>query len=111
MFLCDISSDNVDIYMKYRRYNQFKSLIFFSMLNQNLQKTEDIWDKWICDEEFLKYLDSILSYHIEGQGPRFNIIIEGLPEELQALLRIKPDVVNAFKMYLNDPKLDKLCKE
>ena len=39
------------------------------------------------------------------------ILVKAFPEELYNMITLSKNIVYSFMMYLNDDKLDKLCKE
>lgn len=76
-----------------------------------------------CDDEFLTFLTtkicpSLVNSLRNKQEDRLNFqliklffIIEDLDENFAFLLRSYNDILTIFKIYLNDEKLDKLCKD
>ena len=76
-----------------------------------------------CDDEFLTFLTtkicpSVINSLRNKQEDRLTFqliklffITEDLDENFAFLLRSYNDILTAFKIYLDDEKLDKLCKD
>ena len=116
MFLHNVDKSKLTMYNK----SNLIWLRFASMYNENIDVSKGY--PYRCDQEFLDYLcafgqaDSITSTGINNaydnkRFVQYTFIIEKLPDEIQGLLRMNPDVAEAFKAYLDDPKLDRLCKD
>lgn len=105
MFFTEIILDNSDFYYRCKPL----SLKFYSVFNKNFNQKYAQY-RWVCDEEFFKYLQKFSNIERLDKRTNFSICIDSFPNEIQAYLKVNPDIVSAFKLYLNDPKLNKLYK-
>lgn len=67
---------------------------------------------YICDREFLEYLFIVANLGKPLENIKtYTFILECFPEEIIGNASLTKDMVDIFKAYTNDQKLDKLCKE
>ena len=66
--------------------------------------------QYIADFEFIDYISAITNKKCPYQK-QVLICIDDFPDEIKGLLRMNPDVVNAFKTVFEDLQLDHLVKE
>ena len=106
MFLRKINKWTNETFYKRNNY-----LIKFISMNCKHLYDENTY-VFVCDEEFIKnVLQKFIHININESRRIKSIVIESFSDELYNLIQLSNDIVYAFKVYLNDDKLDKLVKD
>ena len=100
----------------YRRAHVYR-IKFISFRDTNFSVKTAQYD-YIADYDFLKVLEKLANTNwslepLEKSDRRHKLIIllDLLPTEIKALLKLNNNLVYVFKSYFNDNKLDKLAKD
>lgn len=109
------------MFLKKIRLNDEKTLFyernayFINFISSDTKLINDTEHVYICDDDFaINVLENKFHINMYEDKPKIlirTILVEAFPEELYNMITLSKNIVYSFMMYLNDDKLDKLCKE
>lgn len=109
------------MFLKKIRLNDEKTLFykrnayFINFISSDTKFISDDECIYVCDDDFaINVLENKFHICMYRDKPKIQIrmiLIKAFPEELYNMIILSKNVVYSFMMYLNDDKLDKLCKE